>query len=69
MEQTPTQQIDLPSNLMAELESKAKSMGMSVASYIAYLNRLVSTGLDRKATDAANFMVAKHAASLRKLAQ
>lgn len=44
-------------------------MGLDLTTYLVYLQQVQLGHLDHKAQDAARFMMSKHDASLRKLAQ
>lgn len=63
------QNIPFPKDLLAKLEPQAKRIGLTVPEYLALLARVETSGLDARAQDAARFVLTKHAASLRKLAQ
>lgn len=69
MAQIATKQVTLPLELAERLERDAKSMGLDLPAYLAFLDQCRSGRLDSKAQDAARFMFSKHGESLRKLAQ
>lgn len=61
--------VTLPADLVARLEADAKTMGLDLAAYLAFLEQCRLGRLDGKAQDAAKFVFSMHADSLRKLAQ
>ncbi len=62
-------QVSLPTDMVERLQAAAKSMGMDLATYLAFLEQCRANRLDPKMQDAAKFMLSNHAESLRKLAQ
>jgi hypothetical protein len=69
MSSVPHTQISLPTELVKQLEADAKANGVELSTYVLMLKQLAARRPDGRAREAAQFMVAKHAESLRKLAQ
>ncbi|MGD9688295.1 MAG: hypothetical protein AB7K52_05010 [Phycisphaerales bacterium] len=65
----PTTMLQLPTDLAARLNTAASAMGVDLATYLIFLEQCRAGRLDHTAQDATRFMLAKHDASLRKLAQ
>lgn len=69
MTTTPNVSLTLPAELAAELDQRAKAMGLDVASYIRFLEQKARRAIDPRTQDAIRFMFSKHSESLRKLGQ
>ncbi len=69
MTTVPTQQVTLPSDLVAELTAAAKAMGLDLAAYLVFLRRSHERRHDAKFRDAAKYVFSKYPNTLRKLAQ
>ena len=65
---TPMSQLNLPTELMRQLEADAHARKLDVPAYIAFLRHLASARGDGRAKEAARFMIQKHSDSLKKLA-
>jgi hypothetical protein len=61
--------ISLPPDLAADIEQRAKAMGLNVVSYLRLMAGTMEGKLDSRAMDAIRFAFTKHADSLRKLAE
>ena len=59
----------IPADLLADLQERAKAAGVSLAAYLRLLMEQQSGHLDHAAADAAAFMLRTQSASLRKLAE
>ncbi|MBL8875187.1 MAG: hypothetical protein JNM86_05255 [Phycisphaerae bacterium] len=66
---TPNVSISVPPDLAADIEQKAKSMGLTVVLYLRLMAGTMEGKLDSQAMDAIRFAFTKHSDSLRKLAQ
>ncbi len=64
-----TKTITLPADQVARLEADAKTMGLGLPAYLAFLEQCRSGRLDAKARDAARFVFSTQDQSLRKLAE
>lgn len=69
MTSVPQTQVSLPTELVKQLETRAKASGLDLSAYVAMLNQLAAKRPNGRTREAASFMIAKHGDSLRKLAQ
>jgi len=66
---SPVTNIPFPSDVIAELEPRAKKFGMDVPTYLAFLARVEIRGHDKEFARAVRFAFSKFPQTLRKLAQ
>lgn len=66
---SPQTTVQLPADLVQRLQQAGHEAGMDLPAYVLFLEQCRRGVLDAKAQDAVRFMLSKHGASLRKLAQ
>jgi len=69
MSEVATTNVPLPTDLVRELEEKAKRMGLNLPAYVGLIARAVGRRHDEEFLSAARFVFSKYPNALRKLAK